>query len=74
MDNLPKEKRGPLHGIPISVKDNFDVQGYDTTLGILKWTKKPANDHSVLVKVMIEQGAVPFCKTNVPQTLLRLVI
>lgn len=24
---------GPLHGIPVSVKDRFDVEGFDTTLG-----------------------------------------
>jgi amidase len=24
---------GPLHGIPVSVKDRFDVEGYDTTVG-----------------------------------------
>jgi amidase len=26
---------GPLHGIPVSVKDRFDVQGLDTTIGKL---------------------------------------
>lgn len=24
---------GPLHGIPMTLKDQFDVQGYDATLG-----------------------------------------
>lgn len=26
---------GPLHGIPVSVKDRFDVEGVDTTVGML---------------------------------------
>jgi amidase len=29
---------GPLHGIPVSVKDRFDVRGVDTTVGQLQWT------------------------------------
>ena len=26
---------GPLHGLPVSVKDRFDVEGLDTTVGML---------------------------------------
>ena len=43
----------------------------DSTIGVTKRVNKPAEDDSVLVKVMKHQGAVPFCKTNIPQTLLR---
>lgn len=25
---------GPLHGLPVSIKDRFDVEGYDTTIGM----------------------------------------
>jgi amidase len=25
---------GPLHGLPVSIKDRFDVEGYDTTVGM----------------------------------------
>lgn len=28
---------GPLHGIPVSVKDRFDVEGFDTTVGSFSW-------------------------------------
>ena len=69
-----KERKGPLHGLPVSIKDNCDVMGMDSTLGLGKRLYKPAGDHAVLVKVLMDLGAVPFCKTNVPQTLLRLII
>ena len=36
LENLPIEERGPLYGIPISVKECFFVKGHDTTLGITR--------------------------------------
>ena len=71
MDKLPLEQRGVLHGLPISVKDNFDVKGMDSTLGLVKFLDKPAEVSAVIIQTLINQGAVPFCKTNVCQTLIR---
>lgn len=28
------ETIGPLHGLPVSIKDRFDIEGYDTTVGM----------------------------------------
>lgn len=61
--------KGPLHGIPICVKDDTNVEGMDTTHGFVKRLYKPAKESSVIVKILQDLGAVPFCKTNVPQTL-----
>ncbi|KAF0293441.1 Fatty acid amide hydrolase 1 [Amphibalanus amphitrite] len=70
LDALPESKRGPLHGVPISVKDSIDLEGFDSTLGLAKYLDRPAASNAPLVQTLIDLGAVPFCKTNVPQTLM----
>jgi aspartyl-tRNA(Asn)/glutamyl-tRNA(Gln) amidotransferase subunit A len=56
--------RGPLHGVPIAVKDLFDTQGVKTTAGsvILK-DYVPARDATVLARLR-QQGAVILGKLN----------
>ncbi|KAF8639100.1 hypothetical protein AX17_001743 [Amanita inopinata Kibby_2008] len=61
--------RGPLHGVPISFKDQYDFAGVDTSLGFTQWTNNPAKKHASLVEQFIAAGAVLFAKTNVPQTM-----
>ena len=60
---------GPLHGVPISLKDTFKVKGYDTSIGIASLADNPAKENALLVDILLEQGAVIYCKTNIPQTL-----
>ncbi|XP_045592043.2 fatty acid amide hydrolase 1-like [Procambarus clarkii] len=64
----PEARNLPLFGLPVSVKDNIDVEGRDSTLGLAKKLYRPATCHSAIVHALRSQGAVPFCKTNVPQT------
>ncbi|KAF3482023.1 general amidase [Arthroderma uncinatum] len=73
------EPIGPLHGLPVSLKDQFHVKGYDTTMGYVGWIdsyegeKSSDNVHNVdsqLVTDLLSLGAVLYCKTSVPQTLL----
>ncbi len=61
--------RGALHGVPVSVKDLFGVEGYDSTVGVSHHIDQPMQD-CVVVKVLKAHGAIPFAKTNVPQTML----
>ncbi|RSH94942.1 hypothetical protein EHS25_000026 [Saitozyma podzolica] len=63
---------GPLHGLPISLKDNFYVEGVDTTVGFVGWSNDPASGkmESEMTKIMRETGAVLFCKTNVPTAMM----
>ena len=48
------------------------TQGYDSTCGLLCRLNQPALEDSVIVEVLRRQGAIPFVKTNVPQSLMRL--
>ncbi|NXP32561.1 FAAH1 hydrolase, partial [Leiothrix lutea] len=64
------EKQGLLYGVPVSIKDSIDCQGHDSTLGFIKNLNKPAAEDSVVVQVLKRQGAIPFVKTNVPQSLI----
>ncbi|KZP01876.1 general amidase [Calocera viscosa TUFC12733] len=61
---------GPLHGLPISLKDQICIEGMDTVMGYVSWINKPAKHNAVLVDVLLAAGAVPFVRTNVPQTLM----
>ncbi|KAJ6128077.1 hypothetical protein N7471_009294 [Penicillium samsonianum] len=61
---------GPLHGVPVSVKDRFDVEGVDTTVGWVGLTNKPAQSNSSIVQLLESMGAVLYVKTNVPQSLM----
>lgn len=63
---------GPLHGVPVSLKDTFKVKSYDASIGIASLAEKPAEENSLLVDILLEQGAVLYCKTNIPQTLMAL--
>ena len=64
------ELRGPLHGLPVTIKDNIDVAGADSTLGLASRRGRPAAEDAVLVAELVRQGAIVLGKTNVPQLLL----
>ena len=61
---------GPLHGLPISLKDQICIKGLETTMGYVSWIGKYTEKNAVLVDILEECGAVPFVRTNVPQTLM----
>jgi aspartyl-tRNA(Asn)/glutamyl-tRNA(Gln) amidotransferase subunit A len=55
--------RGPLHGIPVSLKDLVDVAGVPTTSGSRVPARMPASDAAV-VRRLREAGAIVIGKTN----------
>ncbi|KAL4874303.1 amidase signature domain-containing protein [Aspergillus karnatakaensis] len=63
---------GPLHGLPVSLKDCFRVAGVDTTIGYTAFANSPTpeDQESEITKTMRESGAILFCKTNVPPGLM----
>lgn len=60
---------GPLHGLPVSVKDTFNIRGVDSSTGLAAYCFKPASKNAPLVDLLLSLGAVIIAKTNVPQTL-----
>lgn len=62
---------GPLHGLPISLKETFNVEGVPTSLGYVSFLDRPpVSQHSALVEILLKAGAVLYVKTNVPQTMM----
>jgi fatty acid amide hydrolase len=64
------EARGPLHGLPLTVKENIDTRGTATTLGLRARLGRRAERDAVIVRLAREAGAVVIGKSNVPQALL----
>ncbi|KAL3444749.1 amidase signature domain-containing protein [Aspergillus insuetus] len=60
---------GPLHGLPVSIKDCFHIAGVDSSVGIAALAEKPAESNAPLVALLHSLGAVIIAKTNVPQTM-----
>jgi aspartyl-tRNA(Asn)/glutamyl-tRNA(Gln) amidotransferase subunit A len=59
--------RGPLHGVPVAVKDQFDTAGIRTTYGsALEWDHVPSEDAVVVAKLK-EAGAVLLGKLNLSE-------
>lgn len=71
-EELDKERaagkvRGSLHGIPIIVKDNYDVEGLPTSAGCLALKDSIAPDDSYAVKKLKEEGAIILAKANMSE-------
>lgn len=63
---------GPLHGVPVTIKDSFDVAGTPTTVGLPARRDHRAERDAPLVALLREAGAIVLGKTNVPELLLYL--
>ncbi|XP_014651372.1 PREDICTED: vitamin D3 hydroxylase-associated protein-like [Ceratotherium simum simum] len=71
LKELPKGKeKGLLYGVPVSLKEHFDYKNHVSSCGLVSFLGIPAKDDCVIVKVLKSQGAIPFVKTNVPQTMI----
>ncbi len=57
---------GPLHGVPMTIKESYDAAGLPTTWGLEELRDNIAGTDSVPVDRLRQAGAVIFGKTNVP--------
>ncbi len=60
---------GPFHGVPMTVKEAFDVAGLPTSWGVPHLKHAIATTNAVAVDRWLAAGAVIFGKTNVPMYL-----
>ncbi|MGE0600471.1 MAG: amidase [Dehalococcoidia bacterium] len=56
----------PLHGVPISVKENIDLLGSATTQGIVSMAEALPTLDAPHVAQIKAAGAIPFARTNMP--------
>lgn len=56
--------RGPLHGIPIALKDLIDVAGVRTTAGSRQYSNRVATEDAAIVTQLRQAGAVIMGKAN----------
>ena len=69
LDRTRGDLRGPLHGVPMTVKESFDVAGLPTTWGYADAPSKSPTSDALAVHRLEAAGAVVFGKTNVPVSL-----
>jgi len=60
---------GPLHGIPMTVKESFNVAGLPTTFGNPLWKDNIVAGNAFLIDRLLQAGAIVYGKTNVPYML-----
>jgi len=57
---------GPLHGVPMTIKESYDVAGMPTTWGLPALKDNVAPRNALAVDRLLAAGVVLFGKTNVP--------
>ncbi len=58
---------GPLHGVPITIKENVDVKGQATPNGVKAFENLIAPDDSPITRHLKEAGAIVIGRTNTPE-------
>ncbi|KXJ87152.1 acetamidase [Microdochium bolleyi] len=62
---------GPLHGVPVSIKEHMSIAGTSSSMGYFSSIVKDDKD-SQMVGILRRLGAVFYCKTNQPQSIMHL--
>lgn len=59
--------RGPLHGVPFTIKDSLDTAGLATTAGTSGWARRVPSRDSTVVARLRAAGGILLGKTNTPE-------
>ena len=69
-DDLKKNGvRGPLHGVPVTVKESFNLAGLKTTVNFARLKDNVASQDAFVVRQLRDAGAIFLGKTNIPTML-----
>jgi amidase len=68
-DRAPPGARGPLHGVPITIKECFDLAGTPSTFGYPERAAHRPDRDAFAVSRLLAAGAIVLGKTNVPKDL-----
>lgn len=68
--NVHGRPKGPLHGLPISVKEHILFTKTPATSGFVAWADDISDSDALIVKVLRDAGAVFHVKTTNPQALM----
>lgn len=60
------ESWGPLHGLPITIKDSYETEGLVTTSGAPELADHVPDTDADAVALLKQAGAIVFAKTNLP--------
>lgn len=64
------ESWGPLHGVPMTIKESFDIAGMPSTWGAPDLKDNIAASNCLVVDRLLAAGAILYGKTNVPLMLM----
>jgi amidase len=61
---------GPMHGVPISLKEHINLAGRICHTGYIAWIKKVPTEDALMIRILRDAGAVFHVRTNEPQSLM----
>lgn len=73
-DHLAKTGQiiGPLHGLPISLKDCFIVPPHPASIGMAAYANESTLEATILVTILAKLGAVFYVKTTTPTAMMMM--
>lgn len=68
--NSTGKVRGPLHGVPISVKEHIGIKGRISHATYTVWVDNVCQEDALMIQLVKKAGAVIHVRTNEPQSLM----